>query len=104
MFIKRASGAVEDVPLLEDGTFSTAVFLDEPVTLGLRMYNGTNGVVPHNFTVTHDAGDDATGQMGAEPTFNYTASEDAEVHFLDVSTQTSPPRSSSLRTSSPPST
>ena len=25
--------------------------------------------------------------MGAEPTFNYTASEDAEVHFRDVSTQ-----------------
>ena len=67
----RASGAVEDVTLLEDGTFSTAVFLDEPVTLGLRMYNGTNGVVQHNFTVTHDAGDDATGQMGAEPTFNH---------------------------------
>ena len=41
----------------------------------------------HQFSVTHDAGG-ATVQKGVWPSFDYTATEDAEVHFLDTSTQT----------------
>merc|ERR1719174_3042373 len=54
VFIKRASGGEEKVTLNE-GKFATAVFEGETVTIGLRMYNGTNGDVPHNFSVAHDA-------------------------------------------------
>ena len=56
-------------------------------SIGLKMYNGTNGVVPHDFSVSHDA-DNATVREGTEPTFTFTANETAEVHFLDISTQT----------------
>ena len=87
LFIKRASEGEEKV-VLNNGRFAHAVFWNETVTLSLKLYHGTNGVVPHNFSVAHDAGANATTTDGTKPTFKYTASEDAEVHFLDMSTQT----------------
>ena len=43
--------------------------------------------VSHKFSVSDDTDDKATVQHGAWPRFKYTATEDAEVHFLDTSTQ-----------------
>ena len=85
MFIRRASGAEEPVTMQSEGKFSKAVARGETVTLRLEQYNGTDGTVPHEFTVTHDA-DDATVRDGANATFTYTADEDARVDFLDEST------------------
>ena len=50
VYIIRASGAEQEVTL-NDGKFATAVFDGETVTIGLKMYNGTDGVVPHGFSV-----------------------------------------------------
>merc|ERR1719174_1762801 len=86
VFIIRASGSEQEVTL-DEGKFATSVFEGETVTLGLKLYNGTDGDVPHNFSVAHDA-DNATVQHGTAPTFEYTADEDPEVHFLDTSMQT----------------
>ena len=88
VILTRASGAIEEVTV-NDGKFSTSAFLGEEVTLGLRPYTGVgDGSLAHDFSVSHDAGDAATTADGQEPTFAYTANEDAEVHFLDTSTQT----------------
>ena len=43
VYIIRASGAEQEVTL-NDGKFATAVFDGETVTIGLKMYNGTDGV------------------------------------------------------------
>ena len=83
VFITRANG--DNEVTVNEGKFSTAVVRGETVTLWLEQYNGTDGTVPHEFTVTHDA-DDATVRDGANATFTYTADEDARVDFLDEST------------------
>jgi hypothetical protein len=85
--ITRASGSVENVDIASDGSFTHSVFRSENITLSLR-YNGTNGTVPHSFTVSHDVvGDNVTVQEGTAPTFSYKAFQDATVTFVDISTQ-----------------
>ena len=63
VYIIRASGAEQEVTL-NDGKFATAVFDGETVTIGLKMYNGTDGVfatVPFDYRLGPDAW---TGQIG----------------------------------------
>ncbi len=85
--ITRASGSVENVDIASDGSFTHSVMRSENITLSLS-YNGTNGTVPHSFTVSHDVvGDNVTVQEGTAPTFSYKALEDATVTFVDISTQ-----------------
>ena len=93
VFVTRESGEQDPVDLQEDGTFSTAVFVGETVTLGLKQYTGVDddAVSAHYFTITYDAGSSVEPnavQPGVSPTFTYKALTNAEVHFLDTSTQT----------------